>query len=134
MLSKVGCRVWSGAGVRCCLQLHCQRLPVSHVFFRCCSLLLLQVFLEVWGEADSLEGLHAAVAQFCPKTKAQWGGPEQVFRGNGGRERERQSVLQLGAGSRCCCLHVAAPSKKSAVHALQLIERLGFKSRAQPKP
>jgi hypothetical protein len=28
-------------------------------------------------------------------------------------------------------LHVAAPSKKSAVHALQLIERLGFKSTAQ---
>lgn len=42
--------------------------------------MLTKVLLEVWGEADSLEGLHAAVAQFCPDTKARWRGPEQSFK------------------------------------------------------
>ena len=37
-----------------------------------------QVLLEVWGEADSLEGLREAVAAHPAEEKAKWGGPDQV--------------------------------------------------------
>lgn len=37
-----------------------------------------QVLLEVWGEAESLEGLQAAVAAYPAAEKALWGGPEQA--------------------------------------------------------
>ena len=77
----------------------CCRLP-------CRSLLPPQVLLEVWGEAESLEGLHSAVAQFCPETKARWGGPEQVGGLAGG-------VIRAAAGSRQLA---AASAAGNAVH------------------
>ena len=83
--------------------------------FPCCSLLPLQVLLEVWGEADSLEALHAAVAQFCPDTKARWRGPEQVWRGG----RGRQSALQLlAAGAAACMLRPRAQKCSARVATL----------------
>lgn len=37
-----------------------------------------QVVLELWGEAETLEGLQAAVGSYPEEERIKWGSPEQV--------------------------------------------------------
>lgn len=42
--------------------------------------MLTKVVLEVWGEAESLQGLQAAVAAYPEEERVKWGAPDQSFK------------------------------------------------------